>query len=76
MVVLGNVAGGKANLIVGVSKDLTDRITAPDMLEVVGAKIGARGGGRPDMARAGGGDPETLPAALSGVADLVAERLA
>jgi alanyl-tRNA synthetase len=76
VVVLGNVAGGKANLIVGVSKDLTDRITAPDILKVVGTKAGARGGGRPDMARAGGGDPDALPGALGGVADLIAERLA
>ncbi len=75
VVVLGNVSGGKANLIVGVSKDLTDRITAPSILEVVGTKAGARGGGRPDMARAGGGDPDALPGALGSVADLIAQRL-
>ncbi len=68
VIVLGQVEGGKVNLIAGVSKDLTDRIKAPDVINAVGAKVGARGGGRPDMARAGGGDrPDALTEALAAV---------
>jgi len=77
VIVLGQVDGGKVSLIAGVSKDLTDRIVAPDVINVVGGQVGAKGGGRPDMARAGGGDkPEALAGALAGVADWVRARLA
>ena len=70
-VVLGHVGGGKVSLIAGVSKDLTDRIKAPDLVNAVGAQVGAKGGGRPDMARAGGGDnPDALTDALASVPDL------
>jgi len=76
VVVLGHADGGKVSLIAGVTKDLVDRITAPELIEQVGPAVGARGGGRPDMARAGGGDkPEALAAALEAVAPFVAERL-
>jgi alanyl-tRNA synthetase len=76
VIVLGNVEDDRVGLIAGVSKDLTDRIKAPDVVNAVGAQVGARGGGRPDMARAGGGDrPETLDEALSSVADWVRARL-
>ncbi len=75
-IVLGHVAGGKVSLVAGVSKDLTDRITAPDLINAVGAQVGAKGGGRPDMARAGGGDkPEALGEALASVPDWVRGRL-
>ncbi len=75
-VVLGHVAGDKVSLIAGVSKDLTDRIKAPDLINVVGAQVGAKGGGRPDMARAGGGDnPAALTAALAAVPDWVRGQL-
>ena len=68
VIVLGNVSGGKVSLIAGVSKDLLDRISAPQLIDEVGPKVGARGGGRPDMARAGGGDnPGALGAALDAV---------
>jgi alanyl-tRNA synthetase len=76
VVVLGNVSDGKVNLIAGVSKDLTDRIKAPELISLVGPQVGARGGGRPDMARAGGGDnPDGLREALAGVAAWTAQRL-
>ncbi len=76
VIVLGNVCDGKVNLIAGVSKDLTGRLSAPDLISLVGPQVGARGGGRPDMARAGGGDkPDALEPALAGVPAWVAERL-
>ena len=77
VIVLGNVADGRVNLIAGVSKDLTDRIAAPDLISLVGPAVGAKGGGRPDMARAGGGDkPEALGDALAKVPEFVAGRVA
>ncbi|HEX7034820.1 MAG TPA: alanine--tRNA ligase [Pseudomonadales bacterium] len=76
VIVLGNVSDGKVSLIAGVSKDLTDRVSAPDLIALVGPEVGARGGGRPDMARAGGGDkPDALAPALARVPGWVAERL-
>ncbi len=75
-IVLGHVDGGKVSLIAGVSKDLTDRLKAPDLVNAVAARVGGKGGGRPDMARAGGGDkPEALPDALASVAEWVREQL-
>jgi alanyl-tRNA synthetase len=76
IVVLGHVTDGKVNLIAGVSKDLTGKVTAPELIALVGQAVGAKGGGRPDMARAGGGDnPAQLDAALAAVAAWVQERL-
>ena len=75
VIVLAVVDGDSVALICGVSKELTDRITAPDLINFVGATIGARGGGRPDMARAGGGDPQKLDAALDAVPGRVTELL-
>jgi alanyl-tRNA synthetase len=76
VIVLGQIADGKVNLIAGVSKDVTGRVKAGDVIAMVGAIVGARGGGRPDMARAGGGNrPEALAAALASVNNWVAERL-
>jgi alanyl-tRNA synthetase len=70
------VGGGKVSLIAGVSKDLTDRIKAPDLVNAVGAQVGAKGGGRPDMARAGGGDnPDALADALASVPEWLREQL-
>jgi alanyl-tRNA synthetase len=77
VVVLGNVADGKVSLIAGVSKDLVERVTAPEIIDLVGPRVGARGGGRPDMARAGGGnDPAALSEALRAVPEWLADRLA
>jgi len=76
VVVLGQIRDGKVDLIAGVTKDLTDRVKAGDLIAMVAPLVGARGGGRPDMARAGGGDrPEALPAALAAVEDWVAARV-
>ena len=78
VIVLGQVNGGRVNLTVGVTKNLTDRFTAGDVIRFVASQVGAKGGGgRPDMARGGGGDkPEALPAALASVKNWVAERVA
>ena len=67
--------GPPVRLVCGVSKGVTDRIRAGDVVRFVAPQIGAKGGGRPDMAQAGGGDrPEKLPDALASVADWVRER--
>ena len=64
VVVLATEADGKVSLVAGVTKDLTDRLKAGDLIREVAAKVGGKGGGRPDMAQAGGTDPAGLPAAL------------
>ncbi len=66
--------GGKVNLIAGVTKDLTDRFKAGDLVREAAAKVGGKGGGRPDMAQAGGSDPAGIPQALALVAEWVRER--
>ena len=69
--------GPKVSLVTGVSKRVTDRVNANDVVRFVAAQVGAKGGGRPDMARAGGGDrPEQLATALESVADWVRQRTA
>jgi alanyl-tRNA synthetase len=76
VIVLGQVSNGKVDLIAGVTKDLTDRVKAGELIAMVAPQVGARGGGRPDMARAGGGDrPDALDAALASVEAWVAQRL-
>ncbi|HUH93935.1 MAG TPA: alanine--tRNA ligase [Casimicrobiaceae bacterium] len=74
-IVLGSVEGGKVTLIAGVTSDLTDRIKAGELVNHVAAQVGGKGGGRPDMAQAGGNNPAALPAALQSVRSWVAERL-
>ncbi len=74
-IVLSTVSGGKVSLIAGVSKDLTCRLKAGELVNVVATKVGGKGGGRPDMAQAGGSDPAALEAALAGVPDWVREKL-
>jgi alanyl-tRNA synthetase len=76
VVLLATENDGKVNLIAGVTKDLTDRFRAGDLVKVAAEKVGGRGGGRPDMAQAGGSDPAGIPAALDLVGDWVRERLA
>jgi alanyl-tRNA synthetase len=77
VIVLGQVDAGKVNLIAGVTKNLTHKLKAGELVASVGAKVGARGGGRPDMARAGGGErPEALSGALESVETWVRERVA
>ncbi len=67
VVVLGSASNGNVSLIVGVTKDLTSRIQAGKVIGPIAQKVGGKGGGRPDLAEAGGKTPETLDAALSEV---------
>ena len=76
LVVLGSVDGEKVSLVAGVSRDLTDRLQAGPLVNFVAAQVGGKGGGRPDMAQAGGNDPSKLEPALRSVADWVRERVA
>jgi alanyl-tRNA synthetase len=71
VVVLGSASDGRVALIVGVTKDLTCRVQAGKVIGPVAQKVGGSGGGRPDMAEAGGKNPEALDAALAGVYDVV-----
>jgi alanyl-tRNA synthetase len=64
------------SLVAAVSADLTARVKAGELVGVVAQQVGGKGGGRPDMAMAGGNQPQALPAALAGVADWVRQRLA
>ncbi|MGQ9830076.1 MAG: alanine--tRNA ligase [Thermochromatium sp.] len=75
VVVLATESDGKVSLVAGVTPDLTDRLKAGDLIREVAAKVGGKGGGRPDMAQAGGNDPAGLPDALALVPDWVATRL-
>ncbi|WP_313170623.1 alanine--tRNA ligase [Massilia oculi] len=73
-IVLASVADGKVSLIAGVTKDATGKVKAGELVNFVAQQVGGKGGGRPDMAQAGGTDPSGLPAALAGVAGWVGER--
>jgi alanyl-tRNA synthetase len=74
-IVLGSTEGGKVTLIAGVTSDLTAKIKAGELVNHVATQVGGRGGGRPDMAQAGGTNPAALPAALASVRSWVAARL-
>jgi len=74
-IVLAAVADGKVSLIAGVTPDLTAKIKAGELVNMVAQQVGGKGGGRPDMAMAGGTQPEHLAHALSGVADWVKARI-
>jgi alanyl-tRNA synthetase len=73
IVVLGSAAGAKAMLIVVVTQDLTGRYHAGNIIKQIAAEVGGRGGGRPDMAQAGGDQPENLDQALSRAYEVVAQ---
>lgn len=75
IVVLATVADGKVSLIAGVSKDVTDRVKAGELVGMVAQQVGGKGGGRPDMAQAGGTDASALPAALARVKGWVSAKL-
>jgi alanyl-tRNA synthetase len=75
VVVLGAASEGKVSLIVGVSKDLTGRIQAGKLVGLLAAKVGGKGGGRPDLAEAGGSDVASLDAALASAKDVVSDLL-
>ncbi len=74
-IVLGSRDGGKLTLIAGVTKGETGRIKAGDLVNAVAQQCGGRGGGRPDMAQAGGSEPDKLPAALESVPGWVEQQL-
>lgn len=73
--VLAAVEGDKISLIAGVSNDAKDRLHAGQLVNHVASQVGGKGGGRPDMAQAGGNDTAALPAALASVKDWVAGQL-
>ncbi|HFP1626599.1 TPA: alanine--tRNA ligase [Escherichia coli] len=75
IIVLATVAEGKVSLIAGVSKDVTDRVKAGEVIGMVAQQVGGKGGGRPDMAQAGGTDAAALPAALASVKGWVSAKL-
>jgi alanyl-tRNA synthetase len=74
-IVLASVADGKVTLIAGVTADLTGKVKAGELVNLVAQQVGGKGGGRPDMAQAGGTQPENLPAALASVAAWVEGKL-
>ena len=75
VIVLATVVDGKVSLISGVSKDVTDRVKAGELIGMVAQQVGGKGGGRPDMAQAGGTDAAALPAALASVKGWVSAKL-
>ncbi|ENQ4672582.1 alanine--tRNA ligase [Vibrio cholerae] len=75
IIMLGNVADGKVGLIAGVTNDLTSKVKAGELVNMVAVQVGGKGGGRPDMAQAGGTDAHALPSALESVDAWIAERL-
>jgi alanyl-tRNA synthetase len=75
VVVLATTAEGKVSLVAGVTKDLTAKVKAGELIGMVAQQVGGKGGGRPDMAMAGGSDAAALPQALAGVEAWVADKL-
>ncbi|EMB48746.1 alanyl-tRNA synthetase [Vibrio mimicus] len=75
IIMLGNVAEGKVGLIAGVTSDLTNKVKAGELVNMVALQVGGKGGGRPDMAQAGGTDAHALPSALESVDAWITERL-
>jgi alanyl-tRNA synthetase len=74
-IVLGSAADGKVSLIAGVTADLTGKVKAGELVNAVAQQVGGKGGGRPDMAQAGGTQPEHLDAALASVCAWVEQRV-
>ena len=75
VVVLATASGGKVTLIAGVTPDLTAKVKAGELVNFVAQQVGGKGGGRPDMAQAGGNEPAKLPAALNSVRGWAEQRL-
>jgi alanyl-tRNA synthetase len=75
VILLATVAGGKVSLVAGVTKDLAGQLKAGDLVKLAAEQVGGKGGGRPDMAQAGGTKPDALPDALGMVEPWVRERL-
>ena len=74
VIVLGTVKGGKVSLVAGVTKDNTGKVQAGDLVNYVAQQVGGRGGGRPDLAQAGGNDPSALQGALASVSAWVMQK--
>jgi alanyl-tRNA synthetase len=74
-IVLGSTEGGKVSLIAGVTPDLTAKLKAGELVNYVAQQVGGKGGGRPDMAQAGGTEPAKVSAALDSVRQWVEQRL-
>ncbi len=75
VVVLGSVEDDKARLVAGVTRDVTDKVKAGALVGEIAPLVGGRGGGRPDMAQAGGSDPDGLDAALERARSYVTEQI-
>ncbi|WP_394240112.1 alanine--tRNA ligase [Vibrio astriarenae] len=75
VILIANVANDKVGLIAGVTKDLTGQVKAGELVNMVAQQVGGKGGGRPDMAQAGGTDVSALPEALQSVRGWLEERL-
>jgi alanyl-tRNA synthetase len=75
IVVLATVEDDKISIVVGVSKDLVSKVKAGELVNMVAMQIGGKGGGRPDMAMAGGSDVGALPQALASIEAWVADRV-
>ncbi len=74
-VILATVKDSKVSLVAGVTQDATDRIKAGDLVNHVAQQVGGKGGGRPDMAQAGGNDPSGLEEALKNVPDWIRNQV-
>ncbi len=74
-IVLASVDGEKVSLVAGVTKDLVARVPANEMINIVAGQVGGKGGGRPDMAQAGGNQPQNLETALASVSDWLLEKV-
>ncbi|MYN01623.1 alanine--tRNA ligase [Pseudoduganella sp. DS3] len=74
-IVLASVSDGKVSLIAGVTADSIGKVKAGELVNFVAQQVGGKGGGRPDMAQAGGTNPDALPGALGGVAAWVESRI-
>jgi alanyl-tRNA synthetase len=75
VIVLATVSGDKVSLVAGVTKDQTDKVKAGELVKTVAEQVGGKGGGRPDMAQAGGNKPEALDGALASVEPWVRDQL-
>ena len=75
IIMLGTANGDKVSLIAGVTKDLTSQLKAGELVNFVAKQVGGKGGGRPDMAQAGGTEPQNLSVALDGVEAWISEQL-
>jgi alanyl-tRNA synthetase len=75
IIMLATASDGKVGLISGVTKDLIDKVKAGELVNMVAQQVGGKGGGRPDMAQAGGSQPENITSALATVESWLAEKL-